>query len=154
MENTAEGSQVPAAPRLFDLLRSRIRMRHYSVRTERVYAHWVRRYVLFHGKRHPREMGPAEITSFLSALADQGNVSPNTQNQALSALLFLYKEVLEVDLPWLDGVHRAKKAPRLPTVLTQMEVRRLLAHMDGVHGLMAQLMYARACGSWSACGFV
>ena len=116
-------------------------MRHYSVRTEKVYAHWVRRYILFHGKRHPREMGAAEVTSFLSALADEREISPNTQNQAMSAILFLYKEVLQVELPWLDGVHRAKKAPRLPTVLTQTEVRRLLAEMDGVYGLMARLMY-------------
>ena len=123
------------------MLRTRIRMRHYSLRTERTYAHWVRRFILFHGKRHPRDMGAVEVTAFLSALATEHNVAAATQNQALSALLFLYKQVLGVDLPWLDDLHRAKKARRLPTVLTQAEVRALLAHVDGVHGIMARLMY-------------
>lgn len=112
-------------------------MRHYSIRTERTYAHWVRRYILFHGKRHPREMGAAELTAFLSSLAEDRNVAPATQNQALSALLFLYKEVLGIELPWLDSVRRAKKTPRVPTVLTQAEVRALLAAMEGTHGLAA-----------------
>jgi integron integrase len=116
-------------------------MRHYSIRTERTYAHWIRRYILFHGKRHPREMGAEEITAFLSSLAEELNVAPATQNQALSALLFLYKEVLQVDLPWLDQVRRAKKSPRVPTVLTQAEVRALLATLEGTHGLMARLIY-------------
>jgi integron integrase len=140
MGNTAD-PQTPAEPRLFDLLRTRIRARHYSLRTERTYAHWARRYILFHGKRHPREMGAEEVTAFLSALAEHRNVAPSTQNQALSALLFLYKEVLQVELPWLDHVRRAKKAPRVPTVLTQAEVRALLATMEGTHGLMARLIY-------------
>ena len=130
--------EVNAPPRLFDQLRDCIRMRHYSIRTERTYAHWVRRFILFHGKRHPREMGAAEVSSFLSALATEGNVAASTQNQALSALLFLYKQVLAVDLPWLHEVSRAKKSRRLPTVLTQAEVRALLAHIEGTHGLMAR----------------
>ena len=129
-------------PRLLDQVRHRIRMRHYSIRTERTYVHWIKRFVVFHGStRHPREMGGDEVTAFLSSLATDRNVAASTQNQALSALLFLYKEVLQVDLPWLDAVRRAKKPVRLPTVLTQAEVRALLAHVEGTHGLMARLMY-------------
>ncbi|APV48907.1 integrase [Betaproteobacteria bacterium GR16-43] len=128
-------------PRLLDQVRHGIRMRHYSIRTERTYVHWIKRFVVFHGRRHPREMGGEEVTAFLSALATERNVAAATQNQALSAILFLYKEVLGVELPWLDAVRRAKKPTRLPTVLTQAEVRVLLAHIEGVHGLMARLMY-------------
>ena len=103
-------------------------MRHFSIRTERTYAHWIKRFVVFHGStRHPREMGGEEVTAFLSSLATDRNVAASTQNQALSALLFLYKEVLQVELPWLDAVRRAKKPVRLPTVLTQAEVRSLRA---------------------------
>jgi integron integrase len=116
-------------------------MRHYSLRTERTYSHWVRRFVLFHGMRHPRDMGASEVTAFLTALATERHVAASTQNQALSAILFLYKQVLGVELPWLDDVQRAKKPRRLPTVLTQAEVRALLAHIEGVHGLMARLLY-------------
>jgi integron integrase len=132
-------SQPP--PRLLHQLRGRIRLRHYSLRTERTYGHWVKRYVAFHGMRHPGEMGAAEVTAFLSALATERNVAAATQNQALSAILFLYKEVLGVELPWLDEVRRAKKPRRLPTVLTQAEVRALLAHIEGVNGLIARLLY-------------
>jgi integron integrase len=128
-------------PRLLDQVRRRIRVRHYSIRTERTYVHWIKRFVVFHGTRHPREMGGEEVTAFLSALATERNVAAATQNQALSAILFLYKEVLGVELPWLDAVRRAKKPTRLPTVLTQAEVRVLLAHIEGMHGLMARLMY-------------
>src|SRR5258706_2792857 len=136
MGNTAEAEADPKPPRLLDQVRSHIRMRHYSIRTERTYVHWIKRFVVFHGKRHPREMGGVEVTDFLSALATDRNVAASTQNQALSALLFLYKEVLRVELPWLDDVRRAKKAKRLPTVLTHAEVRALLAHVEGTHGLM------------------
>ena len=128
-------------PRLLAQLRDRIRMRHYSLRTERTYAHWVTRFIAFHRMRHPKDMGAAEVTAFLSSLATERNVAASTQNQALSALLFLYKEVLRVDLPWLDEVRRAKKPVRLPTVLTQAEVRVLLAHLEGVNGLLARLLY-------------
>ncbi len=128
-------------PRLLEQLRNRIRLRHYSVRTERTYAHWVTRYVAFHGMRHPGEMGAGEITAFLSSLATDRNVAASTQNQALSALLFLYKEVLGMDLPWLDEVRRAKKPRHLPTVMTQAEVRAVLAHLEGVNGLLARLLY-------------
>jgi integron integrase len=129
------------APRILEALRASIRMRHYSLRTERTYSHWVRRFIVFHGMRHPREMGEVEITAFLSALATERNVAASTQNQALSAILFLYKAVLGIELQWLNDVRRAKKPRRLPTVLSQAEVRLLLTHIDGVHGLMARLLY-------------
>ena len=116
-------------------------MRHYSLRTERTYAHWVKRFIRYHGLRHPRELGAAEITAFLSALATERNVAAATQNQALSTILFLYREVLKADLPWLDEIRRAKKPVRLPAVLTAAEVRSLLASVTGVHGLVARLLY-------------
>jgi integron integrase len=116
-------------------------MRHYSLRTERAYTLWIRRYLVFHRLRHPRELGGEHVTAFLSSLANVGNVAAATQNQALAALLFLYKDVLGMELPWLDEVVRAKKPRRLPTVMTQEEVRRLLDHVEGVHSFMARLMY-------------
>ncbi len=128
-------------PRLLRQLRDRIRLRHYSLRTERTYAHWVRRFIAHSGMRHPRHLGAAEVTAFLSSLATERNVAASTQNQALSAILFLYKEVLRVELPWLDEVRRAKKPRHLPAVLTQAEVRTLLAHIEGVNGLIARLLY-------------
>jgi integron integrase len=103
--------------------------------------HWVRRYVVFHGKRHPRELGADHLTAFLSSLANDRDVAPATQNQALAALLFLYKEVLGMDVPWLNGIARAKRERRIPVVLTQAEAHALLGHMSGVHGLMARLLY-------------
>ncbi len=129
-------------PKLFDRVRERIRVKHYSLRTEDAYLHWARRFVLFHGKRHPREMGGPEVEAFLSHLATTGQVSPSTQNQALSALLFLYREVLEIELPWLDGVVRAKRPKQLPVVLTEREVRALLARLDGTRWLVASLLYS------------
>jgi integron integrase len=124
-----------------DQLRERIRMRHYSYRTEQAYRDWVRRYIRFHGKRHPRELGAAHVAAFLSSLANDRNVAAATQNQALAAILFLYREVLHIELPLVDGVARAKQPRRLPVVLTQGEVRELLGRMEGTHGLMAGLMY-------------
>lgn len=132
---------MSGTPRLLDQMRERIRVKHYSIRTEETYLHWVKRYILFHKKRHPAEMGAPEVEAFLSHLAITANVSASTQNLALSSILFLYREVLEVDLPWLEGVTRAKKPQRLPVVLTREEVRQLLAHMDGIHHMMASLMY-------------
>ena len=134
---------LPGAPpkKLLDQVRDAIRVRHYSYKTEESYLGWVRRYILFHGKRHPRELGSAEVTAFLSDLATRGQVAASTQNQALAALLFLYRHVLELDLPWLNEVVRAKRPQRLPTVLTQEEVRRVLALVDGVPGLMLKLQY-------------
>jgi integron integrase len=116
-------------------------MRHYSLRTERTYTDWIRRFILFHGKRHPRDLGGEHVTAFLSALANHDRVSAATQNQALAALLFLYREVLRIELPWLDHVVRAKRSRRLPTVLTAVEAHAVLDRMHGVHALMARLMY-------------
>ena len=132
----------PARPiKLLDQVRERIRYKHYSIRTERAYVDWIRRYILFHGKRHPGEMGATEVEAFLTHLAVAGNVASATQNQALSALLFLYKEVLGVALPWLDNLSRPQKPKRLPVVLTQAEIRRLLEQLEGMHQLMARLLY-------------
>ena len=103
-------------PKLLEKYRERLRVKHYSLRTEDAYLHWVRRYIYFHGKRHPQEMGGSEVEAFLSHLATEGRVSPSTQNQA--ALLFLYREVLEKELPWMDGMVRAKRPARVPVVLT------------------------------------
>jgi integron integrase len=132
---------VPQGPKLLDQVRDRIRVKHYSIRTETQYVQWVRRFILFHGKRHPREMGAGEVEAFLSHLAVDGKVAAATQNQALSALLFLYREVLGVTLPWLDNVTRAKHPQRLPVVLTREEVREVLSRMRGVYALMAGLLY-------------
>ena len=128
-------------PKLLTQLRERLRFLHYSIRTEQQYVQWVRRFILFHGKRHPAEIGGAEVEAFLTHLAVEGHVAAATQNQALSALLFLYREVLGQSLPWLDQVVRAKRPARLPVVLSRHEVARVLERMDGVHGLMARLLY-------------
>ncbi len=132
--------QVPAR-RLFDEVRRKLRLRHYSVRTERAYLGWMRRFILANGRRHPREMGGPEVERFLSLLAMRGKVAPSTQNQALAALLFLYREVLGLRLPWMEHVVRAKRPLRVPTVLSQDEARLLLASMDGRNGLLARLLY-------------
>ena len=138
-----ETANAPAAnsPKLLDVVRDRIRVKHYSIRTETQYVQWIRRFILFHGKRHPRDMGAPEVEAFLTHLAVEGNVAAATQNQALSALLFLYKEVLGLDLPWLDNVTRAKRPQRLPVVMTRDEVRAVLDRMEGGYGLMARLLY-------------
>lgn len=132
---------APRPPRLLARVREAVRARHYSRRTEKAYVGWTRRYILFHNKRHPSEMGAAEVTQYLSSLAVQGQVAASTQNQALSALLFLYRVVLELDLPWLDDVVRAKRPARLPVVLTRDEVRAVLRHLRGTSRLMAILLY-------------
>ena len=120
----SEGSAlVPRRPRLLDTVRDALRLRHYSRRTERAYVGWIRRYILFHAKRHPAEMGATEVSRFLSSLAVEGRVSASTQNQALAALLFLYGPVPGVDLPWLDDLVRAVRPARLPVVLSRDEVR-------------------------------
>jgi len=136
-----EKTTSPNSPKLLDQVVAKIRFKHYSRRTELSYTHWIKRFILFHGKRHPREMGAAEIEAFLSALATDRNVSASTQNLALSSLLFLYKEVLAIELPWLDNITPAKKPQRLPTVLSESEVKRLLNFMEGVPGLVARLLY-------------
>ncbi len=129
------------SPKLLDQVRDLIRTKHYSIRTENQYLQWIRRFILFHGKRHPRDMGAPEVEAFLSHLAVSRDVAASTQNQALSALLFLYREVLGIDLPWLDNVTRAKRPQRLPVVLSRDEVRAVLDRMTGVYGLMASLLY-------------
>jgi hypothetical protein len=103
-----------SAPRLLDQVRGKIRLKHYSLRTEQAYVDWIRRFIRHHGKRHPRDMGAVEVEAFLTHLAVAGRVAASTQNQAKSALLFLYREVLEVELPWLDNVQQAKAPRRLP----------------------------------------
>src|SRR6266478_6045825 len=113
------GPAAAPKPRLLDRVREAIRARHYSRRTEKAYVAWIRRYIFFHGKRHPAEMGAPEITGFLTSLAVDRKVAASTQNQALSALLFLYRDVLHHDVPWLDGLVYAKRPQRLPVVLTR-----------------------------------
>jgi integrase len=132
-------SQHP--PKLLDQIRAEIRVRHYSIRTEEVYVDWSRRFILFHNKRHPNEMGAEEVRDFLNFLAVERNVAASTQNQAKSALLFLYREVLHIELPWLGEVISAKTPKRLPVVLTPTETRRLLNSMSGTMGLVASLLY-------------
>ena len=127
--------------KLLDQVRGEFRARHYSRRTARSYVGWIRRFIFFNGRRHPSELGEAEINRFLTYLAVERNVAPSTQTQALSALLFLYKKVLHVDLPWLDDVVRAKKTKRIPVVLSRDEVRGLLEHLEGTSWLLAALMY-------------
>lgn len=132
---------VAAPPKLLDQVRGRIRVKHYSIRTETQYVQWIKRFILFHGKRHPRDMGAGEMEAFLTHLAVEGNVAASTQNQALAALLFLYREVLQMEVPWLDKVVRAKRPQRLPVVLTRQEVRVVFEQMSGIYGLMAALLY-------------
>lgn len=127
--------------RLLDQLRERLRYLHYSLRTEQTYVYWVRWFIRFHGVRHPREMGKHEVEAFLTMLANERKVSASTHRQALSALLFLYKEVLVQDLPWLGEIGRPVPTRRIPSVLTVAEVQRLLNLMDGQTGLLARLLY-------------
>ena len=127
--------------KLLDQVSARIRVKHYSRRTEQAYIDWIKRYILHHGKRHPKEMGAVEVEQFLSYLASSRNVSSSTQNQAKSAILFLYKEVLGVDLPWLDNVTQAKSPARLPVVLTREEVNALITRLDGTMWLIVSLLY-------------
>jgi integron integrase len=134
----------PAEPRLLEQVRGVIRLRHYSIRTEQAYLQWISRFILFHHKRHPRDMGATEVTAFLSDLAIRRNVAASTQNQALHAILFLYRNVLAIKLPWLDEVQRAKKPQHLPVVFTREEVKALLAQLQGTLWLMAMLTYG--CG--------
>ena len=128
-------------PKLLDRVRTTLRLHHYSLRTEQAYVDWIKRFILFHNKRHPREMGAVEVTAFLSHLAVDRQVSASTQNQAKAALLFLYKQVLDQDLPWLDEVVQAKQKVRLPVVLTAREVRELLQHLNGLQWLIVSLLY-------------
>ena len=130
----------PTSKKLLDRVRDAIRLKHYSIRTEQSYINWIKRYIFFHNVRHPDEMGAAEVEAFLTHLAVNENVAASTQNQALSALLFLYREVLKKDLGPIDAL-RAKKPKRMPTVLTKEEVRRVLGELSGTHQLTAKLLY-------------
>ena len=127
-------------PRLLDQVRGKIRLLHYSIRTEEAYVGWIRRFILFHNKRHPKEMREPEIEQFLTSLAVEGHVAASTQNQAMAALLFLYQVVLEIQLQQLNSV-RAKRPDRLPVVLSIDEVRLVLGGIGGVHRVMADLLY-------------
>lgn len=128
-------------PRLLDQVREVIRMKRYSIRTEEAYVPWIKRFVLFHDKRHPRDMGPEEVRQFLTHLAVTRRVAASTQNQALSAILFLYKAVLQQDIGWIDEIVWAKKPKRLPVVLTREEVKAVLQHLSGQTWIMASLLY-------------
>jgi integron integrase len=128
-------------PRLLDRLRAALRARHYSRRTERAYAGWVRRLIHATGRRHPADLSPQDITSFLTTLAVDRHVAASTQNQALAAILFLYREVLELELPWLEDMVRAKRPHHLPIVLTRDEVRAVIGRVQGAPGLMITLLY-------------
>jgi integron integrase len=133
------------ATRLLDQVRERARYLHYSLRTEQAYVHWIRAFVRFHGCRaHPREMGTREVEAFLTWLAAERNVSASTHGQALSALLFLYQKVFALDLPWMQSIGRPRRQPRLPVVLSPEQVAALLMQLDGVHRLLAQVLYG--CG--------
>ena len=135
-----DSNPQPEPPRLLDQVRRKVRLLHYAIRTEEAYVAWIRRFILFHGKRHPREMGPPEIEAFLTHLAVVEHVAASTQNQALAALLILYQSVLEIEVPQLDAI-RARRPARLPVVLSVTEVWAVLDRMTGTHRLMADLMY-------------
>ena len=139
-----------AAPRLLDQVRARIRFKHYSIRTEQAYVEWIKRFIRHFGTQHPKDLGAIEIQAYLTHLAVAGRVAASTQNQAKSALLFLYKEVLAIELPWLDKVESAKKSKRLPVVLTRDEVIAVLSRLEGRYGLIAHFTEP-VCASRKAC---
>jgi integron integrase len=134
-------SLTPPKPKLLDRVRWHLRVKHYSLRTEQLYVQWIRRFILFHAKRHPEQMGEEEIAAFLSHLAIDGHVAASTQNQAFSALLFLYQQVLDRKLDYVAGVERVKRPPKLPVVLTSKEAHAVIAHLPGDYRLMAELLY-------------
>ncbi len=140
MRNIKVAAVMNVKPKLLDPVRAKIRIKHDSIRTEQAYVDWIRRYILFHGKRHPPKMGKPAVEQFLSHLAVERNVAASTQHQALSAILLLYKEVLEKGIGWLVNMERAKRPTRLPVVLTAAEVRAVLAHLEGRPRLMANLL--------------
>jgi integron integrase len=140
MGNTIPILPAPAKPKFLDRVREILRVRHYSLRTEEAYLGWMRRYILFHGKRHSREMGAREVAAFLNYLANERTVAAATQNQALNALLFLYEIVLERKLGAIEGLQRVRRPPKLPVVLSKREVRAVLAQMHGQYRLMGELL--------------
>lgn len=138
---SAPATEGKPKKKLLDRVRDVTRLKHYSLRTERTYCDWIERFIRFHGMRHPAEMAESEVSEFLTDLARVGNVSASTQNQALSALLFLYKEVLKQEIGWLTQVQRARKPARLPVVLSRDEVHKIFAHLHGAPRLMSGLLY-------------
>src|SRR5438093_6725610 len=132
---------IASSPKLLDRVRWRLRAKHYSIRTEEAYIDWIRRFILFHRKRHPNEMGEKEISAFLTHLAVEKNVSASTQDQAFSALLFLYQQVLEQKLDFIDNVQRVTRPAKLPVVFTPAEARAVLMQLKGDYRLMAELLY-------------
>ena len=134
---------VDGKPRLLDEVRAVARMRHLSIRTEQAYVSWIRRFIIFHQKRHPRDMGENEIRAFISDLAVNAGITASTQTVALSALLFLYRDVLKQDLPYVSNIERARKPKRLPVVFTRDEVKRILANLEGTHWLVGGLLTVR-----------
>lgn len=144
-------SQQRPQPKLLEHVREVIRARHYSFHTEETYVQWIKRFILFHDKRHPQTMGAAEVQQFLTDLAVTQHVAASTQNQVLSALLFLYKEVLRQESPWLEDVIRAKKPKKLPVVLTRDEVRRVLHQLEEPTWLMASTAFRKSLISYAAC---
>jgi len=147
----APGGAPGRQPKLLDRVRIAIRARHYSPRTEKAYVGWIKRYIFFHQKRHPNEMGEVEIRAFLADLATCRRVSASTQNQALSAILFLYRDVLERELAWMDGVVRPRRPVRLPVVLTREEVQAILSHLQGTPWIMASLLYGAGLRLMECC---
>lgn len=141
-------------PRLLDRVHDATRVRHYSLRTQQTYIQWIKRFIYFHNKRLPDEMGKKEIEAFLTHLAVDRQVAASTQNQALSAILFLYQKVLGHELDWLDSVTRAKRQKRLPVVLSRMEARQILAHIQGTNGIIARLLYGTGIRQMEVCGCV
>ena len=137
----APPEQPISSPKLLDRVRWHLRVKHYSLRTEELYAHWIRRFIVFHEKRHPAEMGEEEIAAFLSHLAIDGHVAASTQNQAFSALLFLYHQVLDRKLEYVTGVERVRRPAKLPVVLTRKEAHAVIAHLRGEYCLMGELLY-------------
>ena len=134
-------TSVQSAPKLLDQVRGKIRLKHYSIRTEQAYLDWIKRFILHFDKKHPKNLGADEVEQFLTYLAVEGKVAASTQNQAKSALLFLYREILQIELPWLDNVAQSKTPKRLPVVLTRAEVQSVLSRMQGTHWLIANLLY-------------
>lgn len=126
---------MSGSSRLLEQVREVIRIKHYSIRTEQAYLQWIRRYILFHGKRHPSELGADHLSTFLSDLAVRGHVAASTQNQALHAILFLYREVLKQTLPWIEGIQRAKQPQHLPVVLSRTEIKHVLAQLEGTSAM-------------------
>ena len=148
---TAGVTTTAPKPKLLDQVRQAIRTRHYSPRTEETYVHWIKRFIFFHNKRHPAEMAEPEIARFLSNLATESRVSGSTQNQALNALLFLYHQVLDKEIGYVNGVVRAKKAPRLPVVLTRGEIQALQSYLNGSEKIMATLLYGAGLRLMECC---